>query len=576
MNSTNGLTDGVYTYQAFVSDTSSNLNQTEERTITIDTSNLLTSCQNLSTAGTYVLQNDILGIVGDCFTISADDITLDGNGFTIDGVENDLGVTADERDNLTIKNFFNITDFRTAIRFSNINNSLITNNTFNSNEFGIRLGANSNNNIITNNTANSNTDIGIRLNDALNTKVTNNTANSNSIYGIQIGGTSNNNQFLNNQITNNTLKAINDITGNFFINYLIYNNSFGDIRWNDNGTGSFLRIMDLNGSIGLGINLTIGNNTVFLDASAFTLGLINSSANITLYGMDSFSFSNPVVLRNGLECTNDECYNFTHLDVATIKFNVTYAGANYTIGEEADACTISDTTTLSANLECTNLTIEKAGVLNSNGYNITVTDSANVWGALNLNASTVLNFSSNGFLEDSNGTLSAIGNSSNRVTLTGTSGWNFYTDINITANYSTFEFMIELRQDESRTTPSNVPSISMNNSIIQNATSTYVVRIASDSFQSFNNNIIHTNSSNTNGVFFDADGSLNQIINLTIDGPNAIVRIQNERWEFINSTFDNVTLVTDEQASVVSIDHNDILKNYAIWPGNSTTFFKYK
>ena len=36
-NSIDGLDDGTYTYQAFASDTSSNLNQTEERTITIDT-----------------------------------------------------------------------------------------------------------------------------------------------------------------------------------------------------------------------------------------------------------------------------------------------------------------------------------------------------------------------------------------------------------------------------------------------------------------------------------------------------------------------------------------------------------
>jgi len=37
LNSTDGLTDGVYTYQAFASDTSNNLNQTEQRTITIGT-----------------------------------------------------------------------------------------------------------------------------------------------------------------------------------------------------------------------------------------------------------------------------------------------------------------------------------------------------------------------------------------------------------------------------------------------------------------------------------------------------------------------------------------------------------
>ena len=115
---------------------------------------------------------------------------------------------------------------------------------------------------------------------------------------------------------------------------MIYNNSFGEIRWTDNTNDNFLNNLSLIGNIGLTINLSIGNNTAYLNAGAFTLGLINSSANITLYGMDSFSFTNPVIFRNGVECTNDECYNFTALDAATVKFNVTYAGANYSIGED--------------------------------------------------------------------------------------------------------------------------------------------------------------------------------------------------------------------------------------------------
>ena len=54
--------------------------------------------------------------------------------------------------------------------------------------------------------------------------------------------------------------------------------------------------MDLTGNIGLNISLTIGNNTAFLNAGAFTSGLIDSSANITLYGMYSFSFTDPLIL----------------------------------------------------------------------------------------------------------------------------------------------------------------------------------------------------------------------------------------------------------------------------------------
>ena len=99
-------------------------------------------------------------------------------------------------------------------------------------------------------------EFGIYIFTSLNNKVTNNTANSND-FGIYFAPDANNNQLLNNQIINNTFKDILDDTTNSEINYLIYNNSFGDIKWYDNGTGSFLRDMNLIGNIGLGIHLSI-------------------------------------------------------------------------------------------------------------------------------------------------------------------------------------------------------------------------------------------------------------------------------------------------------------------------------
>jgi len=349
----------------------------------IDPTTEITTCQTLSTAGeTYVLQNDITGISGTCFDITADNITINGNGFTIDGDDSgsDYGITANTQDNLTIKNFKNITDFDNAIYFISLTNStvinntmesntnvgillqsssnnIITNNTANSNSFyGINLitasqdnqiinnifnlndnygifinGGTSSNNTIINNTMNSNTQ-GIQISSSSDNTVTNNVMNSNTQYGINLQGSAKNNQFLNNEITNSGTNEILDSSGASNNNSLIYNNSLGDIRWNNNGSGSFVSGLDLIGNIGLDINLTIGNNTVFLNASAFTTGLINSSTNITLFGMDSFSFSDPAILRNGLDCGSD-CSNFTHLDAATVKFNVTYAGANYSIGE---------------------------------------------------------------------------------------------------------------------------------------------------------------------------------------------------------------------------------------------------
>ena len=116
------------------------------------------------------------------------------------------------------------------------------------------------------------------------------------------------------------------------------------------------------------INLSIGSNTAFLDASAFTLGLINSSANITLYRMDSFSFTEPKIFRNGVDCGSD-CVNFTALNASTVKFNVTYAGANYTIGEGA----ANAAPTITFVEDIIDVTPNESGV-NFTTFNFTATD----------------------------------------------------------------------------------------------------------------------------------------------------------------------------------------------------------
>lgn len=325
-------------------------------------------CRELNQSNTvYTLQNSITGIVGSCFTITADNITLDGNGYRIEGDwigTQDDGIYASGRDNLTIKNFIEIEKFGdSGIHFSSIGNSLITdvvaqgqqigfkfvsssnnimaNNLISGAQYGVYLQSSSDNNTIKDNSMRGSNDDSLRLSSSSNNIITNNiiygfTATN---AGIHLDSGSNNNQLINNRITINAQPHLTDLdweilddTGNSYINYLIYNNSFGEIRWTNISDGGFLKDLDIEGHIDLGTNLEIGNNTAYLNASAFNSSLINSSADITLYGMDSFSFTNPAILRNGVDCGSD-CISLTPLNAATVKFNVTYAGANYSIGE---------------------------------------------------------------------------------------------------------------------------------------------------------------------------------------------------------------------------------------------------
>ena len=176
-NNFTGLYVGNYTYKAYAIDASGNTNSTKERSVTI--TGIINSCQTLNTAGiTYTLQNDVSINGSTCFTITANNITLDGNGYTINGnkTSGTYGVYASGRNNLTIKNFKNITDFERGIYLtSSSNNNTIINNTVNSNGYGILLDATSNNNTITNNTANSNSNMGLAIYDSLNNAITRNT-----------------------------------------------------------------------------------------------------------------------------------------------------------------------------------------------------------------------------------------------------------------------------------------------------------------------------------------------------------------------------------------------------------------
>ncbi len=77
-----GLSDGAYTYYAWANDTSGNANQTETRTLTIDTIPPieLTACADLNVANmNYILASNVSSS-GTCFNIMADNITLDGQG----------------------------------------------------------------------------------------------------------------------------------------------------------------------------------------------------------------------------------------------------------------------------------------------------------------------------------------------------------------------------------------------------------------------------------------------------------------------------------------------------------------
>ncbi len=317
-------------------------------------------CRTLSDSGAYTVLNNISSVSGNCLTVNSNNVIIEGNGFTFSGdrVGDDYGVYINGRSNVTVQNFGNITNFAKGVGVISSSNCLVKNlsissstdhgiyvqwastNTFrdlilNGNAgAGIYVNFYATLNNLINVTAQGNSGNGIGINDnSNNNTLTNCTVSGNSQSGVAIltsvGNTSINNLYS----SSNLGSEIYDNSGNSKINYLRYENQYGKIEWTNTSDGNFLKNLGVEGSLILGQTLNITQSFIALATSSFSSSNISSSANITLYGVNT-STIRPVVYRNSSAlCTSvssPSCYNFTNLNVANPVFNIS-SWSNYTI-----------------------------------------------------------------------------------------------------------------------------------------------------------------------------------------------------------------------------------------------------
>jgi parallel beta-helix repeat protein len=285
-------------------------------------------CNLLNTSNaTYTLTSSVSS-TDTCFTISADNITLDCNYYTINYSSGGTGygVYVFGRDNITIKNC-NIFDgnwtstetSRYAIRLSSTNNSMLLNNFVNtSNHPGIALYKSHFNNL-TNNTATSNSSNGIYLyTNSTNNLFTNNTATSNTSRGIDLGSNSNNNIFTNNNVTasgssgyaifissssNNTFTN-NTATSNLGVGIYLYTNTNNSVFINNTATSDssygIYVYSSLNNTF---INTTGISNTsigIYLESSSNNNFINNKGTSNTSRGILIIANSNDNILTNNI------------------------------------------------------------------------------------------------------------------------------------------------------------------------------------------------------------------------------------------------------------------------------------
>lgn len=256
----------------------------------------LTDCGNLNVANTvYTLQNDV-STRGTCFNITTDNVTLDGNGYTLTFdtgfIDNSVGIYVyGPRNNITIKNF---------------NNGIfaVANGTFlgSNNIKGIYADSTLSNSIFFNNLISLSTSSSFPF-------------SFGSTYGILISNSSLSN-FTNNQISDSMGYSF--IIGVSYLNYF-YNNSFDSFS-RAGFSSSTLDFFSGNhfGSTGLGwaaLSFDSILNSTFFDNTLSSLGN-TLEAGSSLY--NNFS-------RNGISSTSGQSSYFTSSSF-DIFFNNSFGG----------------------------------------------------------------------------------------------------------------------------------------------------------------------------------------------------------------------------------------------------------
>ena len=346
----------------------SNYTNVSSNTITSgNNTNVLIALYFTTSSNEFIISNNIT--TSGSFTLNIVGDTSSHNLVSLNTIVNTVGESSDGIEIYTLSSFNNIS-----------NNNITTTGT---NSRGVYIG-NGNDSIIDKNSITSNGEgiylIGTSSDRSHGNYITNNNITSTGTsggYGIRLGDNQitatdvNNTQIINNNISATKMYELFDETDNATrINYLIYNNTFGEIRWINITNESFLKNLTTNVSnsdgMGLGRNIIIDSNLSALNNSAFTVGKIaTTSVNITLKNLP-FSSVNQIIKdttyrtnktqMSGSDCVGGEATcTIISYSGGTILFNTTsfssYMAASVPVGE---ACgTVNSNTNVSNNISTT-------------------------------------------------------------------------------------------------------------------------------------------------------------------------------------------------------------------------------
>src|SRR3989338_1738500 len=288
---------------------------------TVGNTNSSTISFNAFTCGATLVSsltlNQDLNSAGTCYTIGANNLVIDGNGYSITGNTSGYGINTNGKDSVTIKNFAGINNFTNGIYASGTVNSTLFNNTlvvanipydygiyllsssnnnislntittFGSNGYGIIFSSSDSNTLSTNTITTSSSDgYGIYLSTSdSNILSTNTITTSDSLsYGIQLTANSDSNIFTSNKVktTSSYSLYLKGGSNNTFTDDNLTAINSNDIRIDD-GAGTLTNVTFTKTDIGFDTGAT-GSITVkwYLGVTVknSTNNLQNATVNIT-------------------------------------------------------------------------------------------------------------------------------------------------------------------------------------------------------------------------------------------------------------------------------------------------------
>jgi len=507
------------------------------------------SCQTLSSNGTYVLTDNVSSD-GTCFTISANDVTLDCAGHTITYAQTSTGNGVDMSG-------------RTGVTVKNCN--IVQGNPLIYNAHGISLYSSSNN-IITNNNA---TTSGIFLYSSSNNALTSNTITTTGNYsnGFSLYSSSNN-IFTANTITTNGSNAL----GAHLSSSSNYNILTGNI-------------ITTNGSWAYGISLSSSYNNSLAGNSIFTYG--NNSIGIDLFTSSSNDITDNSITTagsaaNAIELAPNCSYNNLTGNIIIITTSGSSATTGIVIRENSNynILTGNAITTNGTWASGIHLYSSSNNALTSNTITTTGNSTAGIYLTSSSNYNTITNnsISTSGYFTlginldlSSNNVLTG-----NKIMTSGSpavgiglhlSSNNIITNNNATGGISLSSSSNNIITGNTIATTGNNTGIyldlSSNNIFTSNTistTSNYTagISLSSSSNNTFTANTIITSGSKSNGASLSGSNSNilagNTITTNVSDANGAFIYSNSNSNQIWNNTFDKGSVIDQGTGNVYCVD----------------------